>query len=93
MLTDADVIAFIKKIIELLTGERKALEARSEAALALIRAIVIGDAAAKAAAYQRLHGVWSQTEIDNLAFDVEALFRAYTGYINLMLRRDLLNAF
>lgn len=54
-------------------------ETGSEDALALIRAIVIGDDAAKTSAYQRLQRVWTQTEIDDLTIDVEAFFRAYAG--------------
>tara|TARA_B100000315_G_scaffold114968_1_gene105462 strand:- start:182 stop:385 length:204 start_codon:yes stop_codon:yes gene_type:complete len=54
-------------------------EEGTEAALALIQALVIGDDIAKKAAYQRLQHVWTQTEIDDLTVDVEALFRAYAG--------------
>ena len=50
-----------------------------DAALALIQSLVIGDDAAKIAAYRRLQHVWTQTEIDDLTVDVEALFRACTG--------------
>lgn len=60
-------------------SENEAPIAGSEAALALIRAIVIGDDAAKASAYKRLQTVWKQKDIDNLTIDMEALFRAYAG--------------
>tara|TARA_B100000029_G_C16933132_1_gene725841 strand:- start:64 stop:267 length:204 start_codon:yes stop_codon:yes gene_type:complete len=50
-----------------------------DAALALIQSLVIGDDAAKIAAYRRLQHVWTQTQIDDLTVDVEAFFRAYTG--------------
>ncbi|MBM3264951.1 MAG: hypothetical protein FJY97_16195 [candidate division Zixibacteria bacterium] len=54
-------------------------EPESEMALDLVRAIFVGDDSAKRAAYRRLEGVWSQAKIDDLVFDVEALFRMAAG--------------
>ena len=54
-------------------------EEGTDAALALIQSLVIGDDVAKIAAYRRLQHVWTQTEIDDLTIDVEELFRVYAG--------------
>lgn len=48
-------------------------------ALALMRAIIIGDEAAKIFAYQRLQRIWTQGEIDDFTINVEALFRLNAG--------------
>ena len=61
------------------TDETATSEIGSDAALALIRAIMLGDDTAKAAAYKRLQNVWSQRKIDDLLIDVEALFRMAAG--------------
>ncbi|MBT5874452.1 MAG: hypothetical protein HOH43_13625 [Candidatus Latescibacteria bacterium] len=51
----------------------------SEAALALLQALMMGNEASKKAAYQRLQLVWTQTEIDDLTLRVESLFRTCAG--------------
>lgn len=51
----------------------------SEAALALLQSLMIGDEASKKAAYQRLQLVWTQTEIDDLTLHVESVFRTCAG--------------
>jgi hypothetical protein len=61
------------------SSDNETEEPGEEAALALIRAIVIGDDPAKTAAYHRLQAVWSQRKIDDLLIDVEALFRMAAG--------------
>ncbi len=50
-----------------------------EEALALIRAIAIGDEAAKIRAYQRLQRIWTQREIDAFTVNVETLLRLNAG--------------
>ena len=55
------------------------LEEGAKAAQALLRAIVAGNESAKIAAYTQLQSLWDQNDIDDLAFDVEALFRIAAG--------------
>ena len=55
------------------------LEEGAKAAQALLRAILTGNEPAKIAAYTQLQSLWDQNDIDDLAFDVEALFRTAAG--------------
>ena len=55
------------------------LEEGAKAAQALIRAIITGNESAKIAAYTQLQNLWDQNDIDNLAVDVETLFRTAAG--------------
>ncbi|HIG46432.1 MAG TPA: hypothetical protein EYQ20_08455 [candidate division Zixibacteria bacterium] len=55
------------------------LEDGAKAAQALIRAIMTGNESAKIAAYAQLQNLWDQNDIDELAIDVESLFRIAAG--------------
>ncbi len=64
---------------QVIAGIHEKTRRGSEAALALVQALMIGDEEGKRAAYQRLQQVWTQTEIDDLAVDVETVFRSCAG--------------
>ena len=55
------------------------LEEGAKAAQDLLRAILTGNESAKIAAYTQLQSLWDQNDIDDLAFDVETLFRTAAG--------------
>ncbi|MBI4550783.1 MAG: hypothetical protein HY710_00800 [Candidatus Latescibacteria bacterium] len=60
-------------------AESEGRQSLREEAIALIRAIAIGDEAAKLRAYQRLQRIWTQGELDDFTISVEALFRLDAG--------------